>query len=163
MTAKHLDRPEPATPPCTIGLGEAAEQTRAEVARAVAHERKQLGQLNGPWVRAYKVTQTIVFPALLTISGWLWTELRALNAEIGELKKSNAVLQQVVSQIKTNAEILQRHDRDLAALQAQFVTRTSARDREMDENRTAHTEIMSEQRRLGEKMDRLSERIAARE
>ena len=175
MTAKHSDQQEPSAPPCYISLEDVERVVSNHVAKMIEVERKTLGRLNGPWVRGFKFVISVVTPIVCAAVGWIATQMMVLNARITELEKNYAVIQQVVSQIKTNTETLGRHEKELG-INAQaivaltkelgtsdqrymmFVTRrewelrNEIRDREMGENRTAHEAIMV-------KLDRLIERV----
>ena len=163
MSAKRHDLEtdyKRSAPPCTIPISEA----EARVEKAVHVERaKRIGELNGPWSFLLKLI-LVVLPIFIAIMiGWsTWVTNR-----IHGLEEKSAVTFQIVAQIKTNTEMLQRHEREIAALQAQFDTRTRARDREMNDtlndNRLAHADIVTRMNLLSDKIDRIAERLMARE
>ena len=157
MTAKHRDEPEAPTPPCTIGIGE----SQARVERAVEAERraKRIGELNGPWAVLLKLT-LIILPIFITLT-FAWGTW--VTSQIHKLDSSGAVTAQVLTELRVLSEASHRHEREIASLQSQFNVRTSARDREMDENRLAHSEIGAKLDRQSEKIDRLAERLASRQ
>jgi hypothetical protein len=135
---------------------------------------KRIGELNGPWAFLLKFTLGLfpIFVPLIAAGAW-WVVSR-----INILEKNQAVVEQIVQQIKINTETLNRHekmlgstDSALAALirelgpldqrirlfvtRAEWELRNETRDREMNtlahSNTTQHSDILA-------KLDRLIER-----